>query len=511
MNMCNYPHCARNVYQDSKYCIFHAHDKDPKIFLEEITLAISNKQFDFTGFIFTTFMDFDRIDFTTSARFDGAIFQGEVAFKNCSFLKSHTLSEDYGATKVCLSFKRTIFKRNAKFKNCTFAAGKVKFAGTEFQENIELNENEIWHGIDFENISLEPKSEFKFQNPEFINPNIPDASKYDDAIRIKFSGIKFNEFLTHFSNINISPEKAVLNELDILNVPIFLFRNCRLKDVYFNDCNISLLSFYACPYFDKAHFISCMLKSRRVKFCHILPIYRRTSNVIFEDHFLYYIKKNSFSVEDIKSLENYYEIKGIDNYKEILNIYRRLKTLSDEEKNYRAASRFYINEFDIKRKDYFQSAKIKIRERNRLSNSLKYCTHTLYKMIAGYGERPLQSFSWFMIFTFIFATFHIINGFSITLIKDSREIFHSIQYKMDFSLEGINTLFTSEFWSDFLYSIGYTLYKILPLNYFKGLNFNFSDLNTNSFSIIISFLNFFLLVTLIVFTGMGLKRQFKRY
>ena len=175
-----------------------------------------------------------------------------------------------------------------------------------------------------------------------------------------------------------------------------------------------------------------------------------------------------------------YQIQDLNTYNEIATLYRRFKTALDKTKDYTDAGLFYYNELEMKRK-YFREKK----------NYGRWGLYSLYKFFMGYGAKPLLSFIWLILSAFIFSGINLING-----IKDCTG--RIISYEWALSLPN---------WTDWLISFQYTISRFLPKTY---LPHNWAEIETTG-SGLIPFFNSVVLILFLVFTGIGLKRHFRRF
>ena len=146
--------------------------------------------------------------------------------------------------------------------------------------------------------------------------------------------------------------------------------------------------------------------------------------------------------------------------------------------------------------------KTKLNKSFFLTKILKMLPYNLYKVFAGYGEKPLWSCWNFSIFTIFFSIVHLFSGLKIGNDK-------IINYDMSFSMETISVIFSGTFWSNFFQSFIYTLYRIIPVNYWPSVTNNVSPLGLDG--LLWSFANTSVLILLLTFIIIGLKRRFRRF
>jgi hypothetical protein len=126
--------------------------------------------------------------------------------------------------------------------------------------------------------------------------------------------------------------------------------------------------------------------------------------------------------------------------------------------------------------------------------------------MAGYGERPLWSFGWFIVFTMVFAALHMWHGFAIS--KSN-----VINYTVDFSSVGWGNLVSPSFWCDLLgdlpSAVILALYRIIPTGYMPKDYLAFQP-NVDAAGLLLIVLNSAVLLLFLTFIFIGLQRQFKR-
>ena len=124
--------CGRPTHKESKYCIFHAFEKEKteeefKQALKEYVNKIKEEDgdYDFKKFIFVGHINFKKdlnINIFKNACFSGATFQGMVFFLETCF-------------KGKADFIWTVFKGNAYFTSEPFK-GEVNFLRANFLEQL---------------------------------------------------------------------------------------------------------------------------------------------------------------------------------------------------------------------------------------------------------------------------------------------------------------------------------------------------------------------------------------
>lgn len=479
------------------YCVFHSGFT--------FTKCIFNAEVDFSGSTFKDLSIINNNTFNSDAVFENVIFNKEVQFgyttfnRNAVFNKtefaglslwqSAIFNKSYfndvtfkGEANFSSSsfngsteFIRTTFSDRAIFNNASFLDNKQKsksflptiyFQNTVFNYVTEFKDLNIGGYTLFDHIYLQEKSIFYFQRVHL-----------KDRTRIIFQDISFPSFQAFFENIGLNISKTFLPS-------VIAFRNCNLKDIYFTNNKMSVFSFYTST-FDNSIFASNKWEDNEEN----LGMFKyQRKNLIFEDQLLDKISRESAN-RKLKILK-IFELEESDGYNEIANLYRRFKLPLDNVKDYEQAGWFYFNEYEMKRRD----AKTKSKS--------KYFLYSLYKLFAGYGEKPLWSFYWFLLFISLFTFNNLFTGIKVNTDK-------IINYEFSFNADGLITLFTAGFWSDIFYSFLFTLYRIVPVGYLPFPKEQFLPIGGDGY--FLAFLNTVVLILFLTFIGVGLKRIFRRF
>ena len=323
--------------------------------------------------------------------------------------------------------------------------------------------------MSFENISFLKDSYFYFRSL-----NINSINNWE--IFINFTGVKFLPFRTYFENI-ASKEGHYKQVKSDVNICV-LFRYCQLEDVYFTGNDMSFFSFYKSN-FDQARFVSCDWREEKDS---VLKLPYKRRNILFEDFLFSNIPQNR---EEINFREKY-AIEDLT-HREIGSLYRIMKTALDRTKDYQESGWFYFNEFETKRKE--------------LKSGHKKLVYYLYKIFSGYAEKPLWSFIWFLISVVAFSFIHMLSGLNTSK--------GQINYDISFKWVAIKNIFSGEFWGDWFNSLIFTFYRLIPVNYMPSTESSITPIGLHG--LILSLLNTLILISMITFIGIGLKRQFRRF
>ncbi len=456
---------------------------------------------DFTNAQFSGDAYFKNAQFSGDASFSDAQFSGDADFMNAQFPGDADFSKAQFSKYAYFinaqfpgdaSFWNAQFSGNAYFSNAQFS-GDAYFHQTHFDGTILSNDLTIEKKISFANITMSDKARFYLRNPIFKPAGYVSP-------KIIFDSIQFNPFAVYFGDINSN---------DNINACL-LFRYCQLKDVYFTNNDMSLFSFYKSS-FDEARFISSkwgLVNDRILCF----PFKRQ--NIIPEEHFLKQVNELNDNEEQTKQLRKAYKIEDLNSPLDIASLYRRMKTALDNTKDYEQSGWFYFNELEMKRQaleDEIETSEPKWKifrwqpfiwlnqQRKKLFS--RYILYFSYKVFTGFGQKPMWSFCWFMFFTVFFSFIHLLTG-----LRNEASGIEDIKYSLS-SLYG--SLANGYFWSDFLDSFIYTISRVLPVSYVSTSPSDCYPLT--SLGKIASVFNSVILIILIIFIGIGLKRHFRRF
>ena len=442
---------------------------------------VSLKYVSFRSKLYLTHIAVDKSLDLSNSRIEGNLIANNSDFidfnlsdSQCSGLVDFNLCGFEGNT----NFDRAIFLKSVDFSESTFEAVSenefVTFHFTEFKDQVIFNLNEINNKIIFDNITQSGKTTFYFTKPIFN----------DNGLCI-FKNIQFQPFTSYFEYISFQSFK-----------PLLIFRYCNLKDVFFSNNNLSLFSFYKSA-FDEARFI--LPKWKNIKGKAFLFNYSR-KNIIYEDYHY-----SQIGTSNIEAGNSYLLLDDLDSLDEIANLYRRYKSALDKTKDYEQAGWFYFNEMEMKRlsfEGYIDPEEKFTRIKNfiRSKYKMKWLLYGSYKIFAGYGEKPLWSFLWFLIFTLIFSVLNLFIGF---IYKGN-----IINYNLNLTGEGLFKI-DSQLCYDLFISILLSIIRLIPFSYSLVSKDDFSLLGLDS--LFLSFFNTITLLILVTFIGIGLKRIFRRF
>jgi len=431
------------------------------------------------------------------ADFAGAHFECEInEFSDCR------LETD------SISFGRTHFWFKSRFKEVDFRADKISFAGASFLGDVtnlddckffgdvSFQDNDLANKVEFTDIRFSDQAAFRFTAPTFQS-----TSEEGIAPVIVFRRVKFNPYLTFFENIRVGTnyEKKTSNCR-----PLIAFRFSLLTDVYFSNNDMSLFSFYTAAYFEDSFFT--LINPRKHRCEKIFPsiLWIPFINKHYNRHYLIREEEDFLANSNKPVANSYHSIEMPEGADEIAELYLRMKSSADKAKDYHRASWYYFSEFDMKRRALREATSTK----GLLGRIVRYPQHLLYdvyKLVAGYGEKPAWSVSWFFGVTIVFAFFHVFNGLKL---KDTQEV---INYDWCLPWNWTGEFHLWRFLSDLCTGAVFAVSRTLPLNYLPGTTMNITLADSTNWSFILSAINSVVLILLVVFIGVGFKRHFRRF
>jgi len=478
-------------------------------------VSFSNDQTTFNGCTFEAeAVSFIQVIFDSkNTDFQNTVFsKGYIRFLSCQFSKGPAEFQNAIFNGRSINFDGTKFSGgnayftgsrfndgDVSFTETDFIGGDTSFRGVVFDKNVIFEKNKIAGILDFSDTKIGDDAKFYFRFPIFINSE-------ESTPLILFERVHFYPFVTFFENIK--PGNSFSSN-DIINKPIIKFRYCNLKDVYFANNDMSIISFFNSSFFEEARFVSCKWITRKekiVSFCKFIKFLRHTQ--IIEEQLLSVLLDPRIPTEERYKIRKNLNLQYLNSHRDVATMYMWLKTAADNAKDYRLAAWFYFNEFEMKRLNFLHYNP-KGKSCNKMPHlkysSPRYLLYTIYKVFAGYGEKPFWSFLWFLIFVILFASLHMLNGIKIPNTVDL------IKYKPLFSSEGVIALFSGKFWHDLFYAITFSLSRIIPTNYLPGFRMDIECGGIWPINFLLSFFNSFVLIFLLIMVGIGLKRHFRRF
>ncbi len=413
-----------------------------------------------------------------------------------------------------VSFNHAVFKvPKADFSDSIFGASTNSFMSSEFAGELTsfnrasfggltvFAKNDISGSISFKNTKIGDNAFFRFADPTFL-----DIEDREHPVFIFFKRVRFNPLLTFFEGFQ--PGQS-FQEKPIIERPTVVFRYCNLRETYFQEINMSMFSFHQSAFFEESLFTSSNWEEREAS---LLPRLKFTRHYLIVEELRLQEEIADSPATKYKAWTDHC-FNGCDfpdRYEEIAEIYLRLKTAADRAKDYHMASWFYFNEFEMKRQcltDKFSTESKRWKSFLRRLFSPSLVQYNLYRLFAGFGEKPSWSFAWFWIMTVFFTTVHLLNGIGIVQNGSTPDFFN---YDVSPTWAGMKTLAQTEFWDHFGHSFVFTMQRVIPTSYLPGFKSSVVA-PAGVWSFALSLMSSVTLILMVVFTAIGLKRHFRRF
>lgn len=517
------------------------HDKTLSCIETQFTAGVSFHSVRF----YANFMHFLKARFTGQrTSFDDArIRTDRLVFEDCKFESNQTsfsfakIKADFCEFRNCLftgetvlwintcflgkttsfNFMENVFENNDTIFTGTVFRGKMtRFEKSDFLSRFNVftesrflskrtwfNRCSIRHSLIWNNLrigGIVKVEDLRFEETALFKiSDLQVESRKDQISVLAFLETHFPPFRTYFYNVG----RRFVEQQDYDSTPRVLFRYCNLRNVYFSDCNMSCFSFYKSAFFEESFFTDSRWQDE-IRF-----LYTR-KYLAFEDLYWDEVHPKNSKLQPSALGRELLEFGFPREKDDVAEIYLRLKASADKAKDYNLASWFYFNEFEMKLRN------LVIRARNNKKRWLGFWIdimspriwqYRLYKLFAGYGEKPNRSLSWFVIATLVFGVCHLFNGISIV---DPEGIATSVNYEVDLT-DGWVTFLKGSFWSDLFQSTMFSLGRVVPSGYLPGLKINMAPLETGPWDYLLSLSNSISLILLIVFAAIGYKRHFRRF
>ncbi len=462
--ICTYENCRHNrPSDDPSLCVFHAPAHHKGVSLTE-----------FNQMVF-------QLVRGTNDNFRGFVFPSDIEFNNL------------------------IFNQSADFSDAVFENGSVAFRNVQFSKMVHFDHNAIVKPMEFQDITFGSNGAFQFSNPI-----IRDGDRGKTIVR--FENVTFPSFTTFFKNIH-----AIGSAGSGISAPVFLFRDTCLENVYFDDVDMSLFSFYKSTFFENAHFMACHWPEIKEPY---LLLFTQTKKNIIADQWLF-SEMQKKTGDDRKQFIKQFSIETLHDYREIAGLYRRLKTSFDRAKDYEEAAWQYFNEVDMKRLSWWNEWLKNLRNiPPRLQNIPRFfysfppllwsVLYTIYRWSAGYGERPLYSLLWFVLWIPIFGALHLLNGLKV-FCPDCSGGFRIIDYNLGFPGWKESFLSAIQFFNDLSVGIKYSILRLIPPGYSPIQSNYVTPAGTGLIDIVLPLTNTIVLWLLISYFAIALRRHFRRY
>jgi uncharacterized protein YjbI with pentapeptide repeats len=416
--------CQYETWEKSdKFCIFHdpSPEKDINLFKEKLKkqMDLDRKEHSFVGFVFPGDWDyFKNYKFEINCNFSKAVFQGNVNFdlttfegktnfnevtfqKNVTFNLVNFQNASFFKTKFkqVTNFDEAIFKNETNFNEAVFQGqsyfrrtsfkGPTNFLCTTFQ-NVDFSNTEF-QKTNFNDTVFKEKTNFNVVN--FIGNTSFSLSTFENDV--SFMGTQFRDFVNFlnitFKNVDFrgiicyKQSQLLCDEIGILDL--------RYSNFFFRSvitANLSKTLFH-CAFIDNVNFNGCKWPKKYI---------------IHEEQ---YMNKHDINLS----------------YSDIETIYRNLKKNMQNSGNYTDAGEFYYREMEMKRKG--------------AKNKKDLFLLQLYKIIAGYGEKPLRTIISSLAIIFICTVFYWIFQ-CLEYSVENPTIFRQIKDSLYFSFVTFTTL-----------------------------------------------------------------------
>jgi uncharacterized protein YjbI with pentapeptide repeats len=348
-------HCDEKIWEGSnEYCIFHDPmiNKDQILFHSCLKKRLKEENYNFIGFVFPD-SDFSFIKFTGDVSFYRAVFNKEVSFTRAVF--QYNVNFSRVTFKESVNFNRSLFKKKAIFNGAIFhefsSVGearfieKANFTGCIFHKGVRFRRT-VFHDI-AEFLQSTIYNEGNFINARFTKDAFFNGAILEDAY---FVGTSFR---------NVDFEGAIIKR-------VFDFRpGVRIRELNLQDIQIRLKGRITADLrktrfnrsdLENVDFISCRWPE---------------NGKIFEE-------------ENMNNLKL--------TFREIEGIYRNLKQNMQRHGNGLRAGKFFYREMEMRRRG--------------ASSKKMRAWHEIYRMVAGYGEKPQNTIIMASIIVFIFAALY---------------------------------------------------------------------------------------------------------
>ena len=460
-----------NDKNKNNYCLYHSHNdekgdyfynhindkininnknvKDGISLLKKLELSESerikreneirnNSCIDFEGYYFPGNTDFSTYNFLASLICVNAIFKGEVQFHRTKFFGLANFSLAEFTEKTLFSW--AVFREYAQFNGTTFLNdfhsfsiefhniasfsganfnGKADFMLAKFFDRANLNEIKFNSEVIFSGARF--NNDTTFINTLFLNNVDFSLSTFLKALDFTDSAFFFGKVL--FNNSKFSNDEAFFNNT-IFNCKV-LFHRQVLKGVRFTGCYLGSASFYGSDVRDAVFInsswnrsflekqIEKLNKDERIeKSISVLDINKKPPRtkrraILFDEKSYRFCEKTNNDSGKNESESSNPELDPL--YLE--HLYCQFKLAMDRNKMYGLANDFYYGE--------------KLMETKRLREEhsyLKWAFLWLYRLLAGFGNRPLWAISW-LIIILLASSFLLIrlNGLNVENKKDAFE------------------------------------------------------------------------------------------
>lgn len=486
--------CGRPLY-DGEKCICHSDDpkKDEVAFDREIKKQLAREDYhDFTRFVFPDGYNFEYVEFPLDAHFWHAKFTGDVLFAKAKF--SGEARFNFARFSGTVDFRYAKFSGEVAFNEAEFSR-LTDYSHAEFSEKVNFILTKFYDEADFLFTKFYAKSTFfgaKFFGKIFFDRI--NFLGWTDFSYVEFSGTVFFRKAKFsgeavFSNVTFDSsakfvkclfsDKVQFSNSILTEKARITFDNENQDDVAFQkEADFIAMTTYegAVLHFRKISIETCRFLEtdlRKVQFSDVTwPRSRRTC--VYDELAPDVKWINWDKSEDKKEADKPDRFQ----YSLIAQLYRHLQSNFMESNNYSQAGEFHIGEREMMRK-----SKGKWRQ--------YFCTDVLYKIVSNYGESFIRPFAWLVSMLLLFPAIFLWGGVELSVKAKSASYY---------PFEGI----LSEHWCS---------YWTLICKNVMFLTYSRTDLTNTliyTYQKALAGIELVLIVTLIAFFLLALRRQFKR-
>jgi uncharacterized protein YjbI with pentapeptide repeats len=419
-------------------------DKDIELFRKKLKEKLGRGDYDFRNYFFPERVNFSSREFDDYADFGGATFQQDADFGGATFQQN----ADFRDVKFQNAyFNEAIFRDNAIFSRAEFEKDII-FSGTEFQYHVDFERTIFKKDVIFDRVVFQDNA--YFDRDTFQSASFSEVTFQKDAVfnKATFQNAYFDEatFRNAYFGLTTFQKDAVFNKATFQNAyfdeasfqdnaefneatfqkdavfnkatfqnayfdeAIFLdnvgFDGTKFKNASFKRTKFKNASFKRTK-FKNASFREAVIE-RNLKLTHSPGINRlnfQNTQFLFRGNITADLSRAKFHEADLENVaftnckwpKRLYEEEHMKeehlSFKELKIIYRDLKQNMQRNGNYSRAGIFFYREMEMKRKGTKK-------KRDRLWLEL-------YRLLAGYGERPLHTIAVSGLVVLIFALLYV--------------------------------------------------------------------------------------------------------
>jgi len=185
-------------------------------------------------------------------------------------------------------FPKIVVKSDVDFTDAAFDTGIIKLSSVKFCGRVIFRENEFNGMLLFEDVVFDPQASL-----QFIRPVIPYDSR--TLTTIVFRRTIFPPNSTFFREIRLVPESR-----NDFGPPVIVFRGCCLKDTYFDNCDMGLVSFFNSSFFENLTMVACSWPSSVDRLWKRIRVTEHTRQYLISEEWLIRFLNSSVIIEDEK-------------------------------------------------------------------------------------------------------------------------------------------------------------------------------------------------------------------